>query len=342
MLFPDLSADPTDDALPPREWVERALLLIGRTHKGATAQALAASQELDRWRQDGPLRARAVQAAQHLWDLTDGSALRESMPTPARAPSLPARRRAVGLLGVAALIGGLGAGSRWYWRQPLYHATLGTARGELSERTLPDGTVLNLAPRTTLAVSYHRDRRELRLDQGEVRLSVQHDADRPFTVVTDWGRVRVLGTVFSVSAREGRMRVAVAEGRVAVWGARHPGTALDAGDAPGAVLGAGQSIQTLEGPGLAERTTVQADEVGAWRQGWLVFDNQPLAEVVSVWNDYLPQPIRLGTSPVLSRLRLTGSFPLREPRSFLEGLPHMLAVRVVRHPDGVVEIDARP
>ena len=329
----------TDDAVPPREWVEQALLLVGRLHKGSVEQAQAARLELQRWRQSEPARARAVELAEHLWNMTDGSALRTSMPVPGGASSVASRRKAVGLLGMAALIAG-GAAGRWYWQQPIYRLALDTARAEVSEQTLPDGTVLNLAPRTIVAVSYHRHRRELRLEQGEVRLVVHHDADRPFTVTTAWGRVRVLGTTFSVSAREGGMRVAVAQGRVAVWSADGARAAVDEGKAPGAVLTAGQAIQTLEGHGLGERTNVQVHEIGAWRQGWLVFDNLPLPEVINLWNDYLPQPIQLGASPALRQMRLTGSFPLREPRSFLDGLPHMLAVRVNQLPDGRVEIDA--
>jgi len=317
---------------PPRELVEQALLLIGRTHKAGPDAAQAARDELARWQQAGTERAAAAEAAQRLWDGSDGSTLRDSVPLPrSRSEALQTRRRALGLLGAAGLVAIAAGGGRWYWQRPVHQLALETGHGQLLSRTLPDGTRLDLAARTAATVTYFRDRREVRLGRGEIRFQVSAAADRPFTVATDWGRVRVLGTTFSVSAREGRMRVAVAEGRVAVW----------AGEAQArAVLQAGEAVEA-DSRGLGERSAVQVEEVGAWRQGWLVFDNTRLAEAIGRWNDYLRQPLHLGAAPALRDLRLSGSFPLREPQAFLDGLPDILPVRVVRGPGGAAVIEAR-
>jgi transmembrane sensor len=40
-------------------------------------------------------------------------------------------------------------------------------------------------------------------------------------------------------------------------------------------------------------------------------------------------------------LRLSGSFPLRQPQAFLTGLPDMLPVRVLRNGAGDVSVELR-
>lgn len=321
--------------------IEHALVLIGRMHKGQPEAAHAAQTELAQWRDRDATHADAVRAAQQLWDATDGSALADSIPLP-RSPAAtePMRRRVVGLLGVGSLAALLAAGGGWYWQQPVYTLAVATGHSQMLERTLPDGTQLSLAARTRGSIAYYRDRREVQLAEGEIRFQVTPDARRPFTVATEWGRVRVLGTTFSVSARENRMRVAVSEGRVGVWPARAGRTPDDLAGEPAAVLQGGEAIES-DGQAIGKPMSVQPDSVGAWRQGWLVFDNTPLPEALARWNDYLQRPVRLGTSPELSTLRLSGSFPLRNPQAFLAGLPDMLPVRVVHTPGGAATIEMR-
>lgn len=318
----------------PSPLVEQALLLVGRAHKGDAASAEAARARLQQWRAVDQRHADAIDIAQRLWDATDGSALREEIPMPGRTDP-ESRRRAMQLLGwtgVALLTAG---GARWWWQRPTLELALATDHGQLREQVLSDGTELGLAARTALSVRYYRDRREVRLIQGEVRLKVAPDAASQFTVHTDWGLVRVLGTVFTVSARATGMQVAVAEGRVGVW---HRDQALDA--PPALVLQAGESVRT-DSRGLGRRVAVQPDDVGAWRRGWLVFDDTPLPEVVDRWNDYVPQRLQLGPQERLRTMRLSGSFPLRQPQAFLRGLPDMLPVRLGRGDHGTTVIEPR-
>mgnify|MGYP003611567490 CR=1 FL=1 len=319
----------------PRALVERALMLVGRIHHGDARAAQAAQAELARWRAASPDHAEATATAQLIWNATSAVGLREQVPLPPSAEQLQRRRRRVtGLLGVGALALCSGLGARWYWRQPQYQLALNTGRAQTLARALPDGGAIDLAARTDLQVTYYRDRRTVQLTQGEARFDVAHDADRPFTVQTPWGHVRVLGTAFTVAARNGRMDVAVVQGRVAVW----PG-ALAGASAP-ITLQAGQSIQADQ-QGLGQATSVDASDVAAWRQGWLVFRNTPLPEAVARWNDYLAQPLHLADAAGLQALRLTGSYPLRNPQAFIESLPVMLPVRVTRVAGGGAEIRPR-
>ena len=312
---------------PARRLVEHALSLIGRQQHGTPEQAAAARDELVRWRQADPAHAAAAQTPQDYWQATEASALRGdgALPPDRAAHRSQARRRALTLLGLGGLAAALAGGGRWAWLQPTAQFALRTGHGQRQGLDLPDGSRIDLAAHSAGQVRYHRDRRVCVLQAGEIRLDVRHDPARPFVVETAFGRVEVLGTLFSVSVRDDRLRVAVARGRVAVSAGQAPQTVLEAGEA----LAIGRA-------GLAERTRVRAESVGAWREGWLVFQATPLPEVVARWNDYLAQPLRLADDAALHSLRLTGSFPLRDPAAFVDNLPQMLPLRTERTVGAVV------
>jgi transmembrane sensor len=327
-----------------RRLLEYALLMIARQHGGDPVTARAAEAELAIWRQAAPAHEAAAQAALRGWGATEAPGLRGTVPLPPTSAVRAASRRrfVMSVLGVAGVAVLVGAAGRWHWMQPLEQLVLQTKRGQEVSHKLQDGSQLNVAPRTTAQATLYRDRREVRLAEGEVRFEVKRDASRPFEVVTDWGRVRVLGTSFSVAVREGRMTVSVAHGRVAVWSGQ--GADRSSGR-PDVELGAGQKVATTAS-GLGEVNAVAADDVGAWRNGWLVFDRAPLAEVVARWNDYLTQPLtlapELADGAAMGGLRLTGSFPLRDPDAFITSLPNVLPVQVSRAADGGQVIRARP
>ncbi|KQP50082.1 hypothetical protein ASF44_02060 [Pseudorhodoferax sp. Leaf274] len=320
-------ASPGTRRPPARRLVEHALSLIGRQQHGTPEQAAAARDELARWRQAHPAHAAAADTARHYWQATEASALRGdvALPPDRAAHRAQARRRALTLLGVGGLAAALAAGGRWAWLQPTAQFALRAGQGQRQGLDLPDGSRIDLAANSAAQVRYHRDRRVCVLQSGEIRVDVRHDPARPFVVETAFGRVEVLGTLFSVSVRGDRLRVAVARGRVAVA----------PGQAPPAVLEPGEAFE-VDRDGLAQRTQVRAESVGAWRDGWLVFQATPLAEVVARWNDYLAQPLRLADDAALRSLRLTGSFPLRDPAAFVDNLPQMLPLHAERQAGGVL------
>lgn len=321
----------------PRALVEHALTLIGRIHRGSPQAAEAAQAELGRWRALSPEHSEAAATAHRIWNAADAGALRSDLPMPpTAAQERQSRRRVIGMLGVAGFAALAGAGGRWYWQRPVYEAAPRTGQAQTLAHALPDGSLIDLAANTALEVLLYRNRRTVRLRQGEARFAVAHDTERPFTVATEWGHVRALGTVFTVSVRDGRMRLVVAEGRVAIWTNGQPG----AQGAP-AVLQAGEAIEA-DTRGLGERSTVDVGEVADWKQGWLVFRNTPLPEALARWNDYLRQPLRLANDSTLREMRVTGSYQLRDPQAFLNGLAVMLPVRTARAADGATDIARRP
>lgn len=310
----------------PRQSFEHALLLIARRHGGGTATALAAEDELARWRAQSAEHDTIYRLALEAWQASHPAGLESHLTRP--QPSAARRRKVVAALATLGLTALTGAMARWWWLQPVELATLDTGRAQTLLQRMGDGSELQLAARTSAGVAYYRNRREVLLTSGELRLQVSRDSARPFTVRTRWGRVEVLGTVFTVAVRGETMAVEVAEGRVAVW--RNP----DAGGAtPDVELHPGDAVR-VSSPGPAEPYKVAIAGVGAWKDGWMVFDGTPLPEAILRWNDYLAWPLLMGGDQALARLRLTGSFRLGQPEAFLQALPKILPVRLVRQADG--------
>ena len=327
-----------DERRAPRALVERALLLVGRIHRGEVDAAQAARLELARWRERSPAHAEAAATAQLIWNATAADGLRQQVPLPPSAAQSRRRRRMTGALGAAGLAVLSGLGAHWYSRQPQIRLALRTGHAQTLAHALPDGGAIDLAANTELLIAYYGDRRIVELSRGEARLEVGPDPDRPFTVQTRWGRVRVLGTVFAVAAFDRHMQVAVAQGQVAVWAG---GTGVQAGSSTAPVtLQAGQAVQA-DDQGLGQPVPVDPGDMAPWRQGWLIFRNTPLPEAVARWNDYLAQPLTLAEASRLQALRVTGSYRLNQPQAFIDSLPAMLPVRVNRSAAGGAEIRPR-
>lgn len=304
---------------------EQALLLIVRQHGGGAGEASLAAQELAIWRSRGAAHERACRAALDAWDRTDVSGLRDEFALPPSVGECKRRTRRrlnvlLGFGGLALVSGGVG---RRFWLQPSFTLVASTGKAQIATHELPDGSRIDLAARSEVAVAYHRDRRLANLVAGELRFDVVPDAQRPFEIETPHGRIRVLGTAFSVRLLEDGLRVAVAHGRVAVWRAGWPQSAP-----PDTELGVGEAVFVPTGGDL-QHSRVAPDDVGAWRQGWLVFDGIPLDMAIARWNDYLAQPVSLEGQRELARMRLTGSFPIENPLAFLETLPRTHPVEVV-------------
>lgn len=127
-------------------------------------------------------------------------------------------------------------------------AAWATGPDETRQVTLDDGSQLRLDAATTVTQP-DPDVRQFVLD-GVARFEVAHNPTRPFAVETQYGRAQVLGTTFTVRARQeaGEMAVSVEEGRVAVRSAQADGEI---------VLTAGEKARAV-----AEVGPVRLDEAG--------------------------------------------------------------------------------
>lgn len=327
--------------------IEHGLKLIAKAAVEGPEAAERARQSMSRWRCTSPAHEAAAQEAQRRWDLLGGIASDVKDRFDDEGPAVPSRRRSLrnlaALAGCTVLAGSAGG---WYWRQPVFEQRHATGTAELHTLTLPDargasgqGTRIDLDARTAVLARLYRHQRVVVLEGGEARFEVSADAERPFLVETRLGRITVVGTAFTVKDRGGPVSVHVEHGHV-----RFEPHALAGRPTPGAVdLRAGQALTLRPGQAPLLRSGQDARQASAWRDGWLVFDNTPLAEALPAINAHWPHPMTLGDAQV-GRLPLTGRFKAADATSLLAALPAILPVQVQRQPDGrvVLRSDGRP
>jgi transmembrane sensor len=327
---------------PAEKLIEHALDLVVKSEVEPEPAAGRALARLRQWIGESPDHAAAADEARRRWQMLGGMSegLREHFEEPVAAPG---RRNlllsAAAVLGGAALAGRLG----WqYWQAPVFTAAYRTQPLQLLNVTLPDaqpGTQLALGADSAIDVRLHRQRRIVRLDGGELRCDVAHDAARPFQVLTRDARIEVLGTVFSLRDRGGALTVGVERGRVQV-ALRE--AAADAGaDRFGAPikLGAGELIDIRNGVAQPPRPG-DAAALAGWRDGWLTFENTPLREALASVNAYRSAPI-ISTDSRVDAMRLTGRFPVRDAAGLLAALPQVLPITVRPRADGGADVAAR-
>jgi ferric-dicitrate binding protein FerR (iron transport regulator) len=137
---------------------------------------------------------------------------------------------------------------------------------------LPDGTKgwLNSDTKLNYPLNFKQNR-HLNLS-GEAYFEVTKNRDLPFVVTTSNLDIKVLGTIFSVSAllAENTTEVILEEGSVEI---DNPGTGLKA------MLKPDQKFIFDNLNKENQTVSVNAQQYNAWKDGMLVFRNEPLAEV---------------------------------------------------------------
>jgi len=201
-----------------------------------------------------------------------------------------------------------------------------TRHGEQQTQRLADNSVLHLNTDTDVTVRYGGKDRLVTIAFGEAAFEVTHETGRPFRVLAGAAEIRDLGTEFDVRLKDRSTLVTVVEGRVAV----EPSPAIAAQsanrDQPVAV-GAGQQITVAAGAWPATPVAVDAARVTAWQHRKIVFDGEPLAQVIAEVNRYAPKPIEI-TTPALNNLEISGVFLVDDSSAFLAFLRSLEGVQV--------------
>lgn len=234
------------------------------------------------------------------------------------------RRLLAGALGLGmAAAAGIGLNEVY----PLHNLTAdaATATGERRLYRLSDGSQMLLDARSRVRLDFAGAVRNVRLLEGAVTVSVAHDPNRPFTVTTDQGTVRALGTRFMVRQQARRSLVVVHEHEVEVE------TLSKARGVVGAGMGARFDDARVDTP----RPELVAD--AAWETGWIAVRNRPLAEVVAALRPYRSGMLRV--SMAAGGLPVTGQFPLDDTDATLGTLERSMPITVRRITPWLVTID---
>lgn len=215
------------------------------------------------------------------------------------------------------------------WLDPAYRSEHYLTRvGERQTLNLADGTVVTLDAASEVAVSWHLFSRRSELQRGQALFEVAPRVYRPWLVDAGQASVRVVGTRFNVDRHASEVRVSVAEGRVAVA----------AGGAERELL-PGQQVRASNA-GLGAMVAVDANAVGAWQGGQLVFQRTPLGEVLDTIGRYQDKPVRLQDAR-LATLPVSGVFDSAHVERLLALLPSILPVQLGKGADGSVLISPR-
>lgn len=242
------------------------------------------------------------------------------------------RRRA--LAGIAAFAGtGLFAWAGWR-HTPVAQFVVAhladhrTGTGETRDVTLIDGTRVWLNAETAFNADYQARLRRLQIVAGEILVDTAADMIRPFVVDTPHGRLRALGTRFTVRlADDGNTFLSVYEGAVEIRNT--------AGEIT--VIPAGQQTHFS-----ADAIDPQADaDIAreAWSRGVLLARDITLSKVVAELRHH--RKGHLGLAPELAELRVFGSFPLKNTDEALTMLENILPIRIQRTLPWWVSIEAR-
>ncbi|WPN32843.1 FecR domain-containing protein [Pseudomonas sp. P5_109] len=193
-------------------------------------------------------------------------------------------------------------------------ADLSTGTGETRETRLSDGSRIWLNALSALNVRFDTAQRLLLLQAGEVLIDTAKDTSRPLLVQTVDGRMRALGTRFSVRQEDRRTLLNVYEGAVEVRTAQ------------GQVQVAEAAQQLSFSQDHIPPPSVASASREAWRRGLLLADNLPLGQLLEELSRY--RPGHLGCDPAVAGLPVMGSFPLKDTDQALRLLEAALPVRV--------------
>jgi transmembrane sensor len=298
---------------------EAAALFIARRAEGLTDSE---QQLLAAWLAKDEGNRRQFEIAESAWRSFDDSGSDEILAAMRKHAVTPRRRSAPRWMpaAAAAAVLVLAVGVAWFLRPVAKTFEYVTARAEVKEVRLPDGSSLTLDGESAVSGRFDSKGRRLELQRGRALFAVAADASRPFSVTAAGRRVVAVGTRFDVNLLVHGLTVSLLEGRVTV-------ESVDSSSAPVA-LSAGQ--QYVERGGKVEiRTLGEASDTAiSWQKGLVNFDDQPLAEAAAVMNRYSPEQIVIIDAGVAS-LRVSGQFRAGDSRRFAETLAEMHGLRVV-------------
>lgn len=229
---------------------------------------------------------------------------------------------------------------------PPLEASYSTAIGEQKTISLPDSSVVQLNTNSRITFDYSGAIRAIYLHQGEAHFDVASNPQRPFEVYVGTGRVRAVGTAFTVMVGINEIDVVVTEGTVEVAPEINPplteatSTRLEypelgrqplspqTDDEESRRVGAGNAVVfTQDKIKLVQR--IETDELQrrlAWQRGLLIFSGEPLEEVIAQVSRYTDTKILIKSTKA-KKLRIGGQFQVGDTKAILNALERGFGIK---------------
>lgn len=179
---------------------------------------------------------------------------------------------------------------------------------EILKFTLDDGSVMTLGAASKAEARFSDIKRTVALIEGSLFVDIQKDVSKPFSVTSGDLNVTALGTSFDVQRFPSGFIISVAEGKVDVAYKQKMHNApiykVDNQE-----LNAGQTISASTAEGLESVANIATTEIGAWRNGELIYRGNTLFDIFADANRYSKLPIEIASgSEQIGELELQGIF----------------------------------
>ncbi len=269
------------------------------------------------WRARGPLQEEAWARISKVHG-TSGTLLNEKRRIE-RRESLQLTRRNLTLGGIAMI----GAGAAAYSLGPnllvQVQADYMTAKGEVRQLTLPDGSMATLGPQSAIALKYHDIDRTVELLAGMAFFEVAPDPARPFSVLSGSVKTTALGTAFDISDDAGILTLSVDHGVVEFRADASASTALRLSDR--------EWISVDPASGRVDRGQREAGQVASWRDKLIIAERETVSALVARISRWVPGRVVLA-DPFIGRQRVSGVFDLNDPVRALQAVVHPAGARL--------------
>lgn len=220
---------------------------------------------------------------------------------------------------VAIFVTGLFGLNAWQtWRaKPIETIAQTSAPGQMVTHYLSDGSKLTLDAHSQTQVLYYRDKRYVKLLQGQAVFEVVKDAERPFVVESDQARITVKGTRFLVNMIDHKTLVAVDHGKVLV-------ESLAGGQTQSVLITNNQvaEVKTASAPLAMQKS---AKDAFAFLQGKLIFDGASLSEVTETISRYRQPPVVNQSS---THTPISAVVDVQSLNKFIKTLPAVAPVKL--------------
>lgn len=230
-------------------------------------------------------------------------------------------RRAMLAGGVAVAVGGLGLINPPLGLWPSISELTADHRTSTGERMAfkpAPGVQVELNSRTSVKLIDGSD--GIGLIDGEAYLAIERSA--PFLIEVQSTRLITQRTSVNIQLADDQVRIACLSGNITCVTSSSSGTVH------------GGTLVTIDAGGQVHKETASVENEVSWRHGLLIFENRPLAEVISQINRYYSGRIILANSEVGSR-PVNGVFHTRQIEQTVTQLQQLMGLKLKRLPGGI-------
>jgi len=236
-------------------------------------------QDFDNWFNASAENAEAFQTIQYFWDQfghiqTIGESELNEARRFAKTSQTSHRQRNLTLVLLVAAFALTAVRPDWALKLTSQHYQ--TAKGDVINIELSDGSTIKLNTDSDIKVADILGWRKAWLDKGEAWFAIQHDAEKPFEVFAGQARIKDIGTQFNVFTDTNKTTVSVQEGEVA----------LESDNDQLLRLTANQQGSVDQRGHVTEKIDINSETIGSWRSGLLIFQNQSLSDVLKKLSRY--------------------------------------------------------